>query len=104
MAGNAAAGFAFLCEYRRSSHSGKTAPGPAENTSPLRITFQRTFTNRNTGMNDTVEQLMIWGSLGIGVGLFASDHKHLGIAVAAVAPTTVAILHPRGTGRALKAV
>jgi hypothetical protein len=55
-------------------------------------------------MNDTVEQLMIWGSLGIGVGLFASDHKHLGIAVAAVAPTTVAILHPRGTGRALKAI
>lgn len=55
-------------------------------------------------MNDTVEQLMIWGSLGIGIGLIASDHRHLGLAVAAVAPTTVAILHPRGTRRALKAI
>lgn len=55
-------------------------------------------------MNDIVEQLMIWGSLGIGVGLIASDHRRLGMAVAAVAPVTVTILHPKGTRRALHAI
>lgn len=55
-------------------------------------------------MNDTVEQLMIWGSLGIGVGLMASDHRRVGLAVAAVAPVTVSVLHPKGTRRALRAV
>lgn len=55
-------------------------------------------------MNDTAEQLLIWGSLGVGIGLIASDHRRLGMAVASIAPVTVSLLHPKGTGRALQAI
>ena len=55
-------------------------------------------------MNDTVEQLMIWGSLGIGIGLIASDHRRMGMAIASIAPVTVTVLHPKGTRRALLAI
>jgi len=55
-------------------------------------------------MNETIEQLMIWGSIGMGVGLMTSGHRRLGMMVASVAPVTVATLHPRGTHRALRAI
>lgn len=55
-------------------------------------------------MNDTVEHLMIWGSMGIGVGLITGGHRRIGMLVASVAPITAAALHPRGTHRVLRAV
>jgi hypothetical protein len=55
-------------------------------------------------MNRTSENLITWGSLGIGVGLLASGHKKAGWAVVSIAPATMVILHPRGTLRALRAI
>lgn len=55
-------------------------------------------------MNRTLESLMIWGSLGAGVGLLASGHKKAGWAVISIAPATVTIRHPRATARTLKAI
>lgn len=55
-------------------------------------------------MNRTLEQLLIWAPLGAGVALVLSDHKRCGLAVAAVTPATVAITHPRGTRKALRAI
>ncbi|MGH9519273.1 MAG: hypothetical protein ACRD2D_06465 [Terriglobales bacterium] len=55
-------------------------------------------------MNRSLEQLLIWAPLGVGVGLMLSDHKHLGWAVTAVTPITVAVTHPRGTRKTLRAI
>lgn len=55
-------------------------------------------------MNRTVENLLTWAPIGAAVALILSDHRRIGLAVAAVTPTTIAILHPRATRRALRAV
>lgn len=55
-------------------------------------------------MNETTEQLLIWGSAGIGLGLLTSGHRHLGILVSSVAPATAAIAHPKGTHRVLRSI
>lgn len=55
-------------------------------------------------MNRTLEHLLTWAPLGAAVALMLSDHKRLALAVAAVSPITVAVQHPRGTRRALRAV
>ncbi len=55
-------------------------------------------------MNRTLESLMIWGSLGVGVGLLASGHKKAGWAIISIAPATVSIRHPRATVRTLRAI
>lgn len=101
--GNAAELFTLLSEYGRSSHLLERSRS-ARSRRPVRYTWQSSFSDRNTGMNETVEKLMIWGSLGIGVGLISSDHRRLGMLVASAAPVTAAIVHPRGTRRALQAV
>lgn len=55
-------------------------------------------------MNRTLEQLLIWAPIGAGVALMLSDHKRCGLAVAAVSPVTLAVTHPRGMRRALRAI
>lgn len=54
-------------------------------------------------MNRTTEQLLTWAPLGAGLALILSGHRRIGLAVALTSPVTVAIQHPRGTRRALRA-
>jgi|SRR6185312_3656112 len=55
-------------------------------------------------MNRTTENLLTWAPLGAGVALILSNHRHWGMAVAAISPITVATQHPRATRKALRAV
>ncbi|MGH9535384.1 MAG: hypothetical protein ACRD2E_11050 [Terriglobales bacterium] len=55
-------------------------------------------------MDRTVEGLLIWGTLGAGVGLSTSRHRHLGLIVALSSLVVVALTHPRGTKGAVLAI
>ncbi len=53
-------------------------------------------------MQRTWENLIIGSSLGAGIALVASGHRKLGWTIAAIAPGTFTLLHPRTAWMALK--
>ncbi|HXR98147.1 MAG TPA: hypothetical protein VN709_09920 [Terriglobales bacterium] len=55
-------------------------------------------------MNRTAENLLTWAPLGAAAALMLSDHRRWGLLIGLVSPITVAMEHPRGTRRALKAI
>lgn len=55
-------------------------------------------------MDRTVEGLLIYGTLGSGIGLSSSGHRHIGFVLCLSSLVIVAICHPRGTKRAILAI
>ncbi len=55
-------------------------------------------------MQRTVEGMLIWGTLGSGVALSTSGHRHLGFLLAMASLAMVAMTHPRGTKHAILSV
>lgn len=54
--------------------------------------------------NRTTDHLLTYAPLGAGLALILSGHRRLGLALALLSPLNVAIQHPRGTRKALRAV
>lgn len=55
-------------------------------------------------MDRTVQSLLIYGTLGSGIALSTTGHRHIGLVLCLTSLAIVAMCHPRGTKRAILAV
>lgn len=55
-------------------------------------------------MDRTVQSLLIYGTLGSGIALSTTGHRHIGFVLCLTSLAIVAMCHPRGTKNAILAI